>query len=391
MEPVSIPFIPRYKRSHLNDEDVLQDIYHIGLQNSKRKVASFLEKESYIMENAFPSISECGFSILPYTLQIDGYLSVCAIKLIYSKDRVSSSEIATHLLQMLPNTVYYTFNTRDSNCLIRHLDKFLLFFCSYYSSFPDCLFGVIQINDPLIEHIEEERNHYWRRHFDSLTEEILHNCAKLDERYFMNDYLDLFSVDFCTNLIESAQETACRRLSRFIADKTIQWDCIPRKYRLFESKTRLFEKEYEFYLVRFFLERYSHPDQMIVFTDPISGNRISFPPCLVTPATSNQEFAKGSIMDRRLLSQRAPVTACFEGLLLDSLLLFDDRSATVDDLYSSLKLNPFINTSEDVSLSSAIKNVLWYYLSASPHASFSVILNQENHKYTLHISNSYVC
>ena len=98
--------------------------------------------------------------------------------------------------------------------------------------------------------------------------------------------------------------------------------------------------------------RYSHPDQMILFTDPISGNRISFPPCLVTPATSNQEFAKGSIMDRRLLSQRAPVTACFEGLLLDSLLLFDDRSATVDDLYSSLKLNPFINTSEDVSLSS---------------------------------------
>ena len=98
--------------------------------------------------------------------------------------------------------------------------------------------------------------------------------------------------------------------------------------------------------------RYSHPDQMILFTDPISGNRISFPPGLVTPATSNQEFAKGSIMDRRLLSQRAPVTACFEGLLLDSLLLFDDRSATVDDLYSSLKLNPFINTSEDVSLSS---------------------------------------
>ena len=98
--------------------------------------------------------------------------------------------------------------------------------------------------------------------------------------------------------------------------------------------------------------RYSHPDQMILFTDPISGNRVSFPPCLVTPATSNQEFAKGSIMDRRLLSQRAPVTACFEGLLLDSLLLFDDRSATVDDLYSSLKLNPFINTSEDVSLSS---------------------------------------
>lgn len=164
--------------SHLNDEDVLQDIYHIGLQNSKRKVASFLEKESYIMENAFPSISECGFvyvfglhdmqSILPYTLQIDGYLSVCAIKLIYSKDRVSSSDIllncfclsflngeqiATHLLQMLPNTVYYTFNTRDSNCLIRHLDKFLLFFCSYYSSFPDCLFGVIQINDPLIEYV----------------------------------------------------------------------------------------------------------------------------------------------------------------------------------------------------------------------------------------------
>ena len=55
-------------------------------------------------------------------------------------------------------------------------------------------------------------------------------------------------------------------------------------------------------------------------------------------------------MDRLLLNQRAPSTACFESLLLDSLLLLNERSATVQDLLSSMKSNPFINSSNDTSL-----------------------------------------
>ena len=55
-------------------------------------------------------------------------------------------------------------------------------------------------------------------------------------------------------------------------------------------------------------------------------------------------------MDRLLLNQRAPSTASFESLLLDSLLLLNERSATVQDLLSSMKSNPFINSSNDTSL-----------------------------------------
>ncbi|CBK20330.2 uncharacterized protein [Blastocystis hominis] len=95
-------------------------------------------------------------------------------------------------------------------------------------------------------------------------------------------------------------------------------------------------------------------------------------------------------MDRLLLNQRAPSTACFESLLLDSLLLLNERSATVQDLLSSMKSNPFINSSNDTSLLSAIENVLHYYLSVNPHKHFSINLNQQSLKYTLCISESIV-
>lgn len=95
---------------------------------------------------------------------------------------------------------------------------------------------------------------------------------------------------------------------------------------------------------------YSHPDQSISFTDPFSGGTVEFPPCLVTPATCNRDFAKGSLWDRRLLNQRAPSTACFESLLLDSLLLSNEQSATVQELLSWMKPNPFINASDSSSL-----------------------------------------
>ena len=146
---------------------------------------------------------------------------------------------------------------------------------------------------------------------------------------------------------------------------------------------------------------YSRPDQSISFIDPTSGGAIEFPPCLVTPATANRDYAKGSVMDRLLLNQRAPSTACFESLLLDSLLLLNERSATVQDLLSSMKSNPFINSSDASSLLSvgkeggsevqAIENVLHYYLSVNPHKHFSINLNQQSLKYSLCISKWNVC
>ena len=106
-------------------------------------------------------------------------------------------------------------------------------------------------------------------------------------------------------------------------------------------------------------------------------------------------------MDRLLLNQRAPSTACFESLLLDSLLLLNERSATVQDLLSSMKSNPFINSSDGSSLLSvgkeggsevqAIENVLHYYLSVNPHKHFSINLNQQSLKYSLCISKWNVC
>ena len=146
---------------------------------------------------------------------------------------------------------------------------------------------------------------------------------------------------------------------------------------------------------------YSHPNQSISFVDPISGGTVKFPPCLVTPATSNRDYAKGSILDQRLLNPRAPSTACFESLLLDSLLLLNDQSATIENLLSSMKSNPFINASDSSCLlsvdmkdrlhSQAIENVLHYYLSSNPHKNFSITWNQQTLQYSLCIPQSTVC
>lgn len=43
----------------------------------------------------------------------------------------------------------------------------------------------------------ENDTHYWKRNCDTLSKELLFDCARLDERYFMNDYLDRFSFDLC--------------------------------------------------------------------------------------------------------------------------------------------------------------------------------------------------
>lgn len=105
-------------------------------------------------------------SVLPHTLQLDGYLSVCCIEYIFAKDKASLSDIlfdwafmvllyiaqiVDALLMNLPYTVYYLFGTYEREFLLKELYKFLLSFCNCYPSFPDCLFGVSQIHQPIIK------------------------------------------------------------------------------------------------------------------------------------------------------------------------------------------------------------------------------------------------
>lgn len=71
MDLTSIPFSPRYKSNvpvvlfslggRLNDEDIIREIYQKGLCTSQKKIAAFLEDESYVMRNSFPRLEDCGF------------------------------------------------------------------------------------------------------------------------------------------------------------------------------------------------------------------------------------------------------------------------------------------------------------------------------------------
>lgn len=61
------------------------------------------------------------------------------------------AQIVDALLMNLPYTVYYLFGTYEREFLLKELYKFLLSFCNCYPSFPDCLFGVSQIHQPIIK------------------------------------------------------------------------------------------------------------------------------------------------------------------------------------------------------------------------------------------------
>lgn len=61
------------------------------------------------------------------------------------------AQIVDALLLKLPYTVYYLFGTYEREFLLKELYKFLLSFCNCYPSFPDCLFGVSQIHQPIIK------------------------------------------------------------------------------------------------------------------------------------------------------------------------------------------------------------------------------------------------
>ena len=138
----------------------------------------------------------------------------------------------------------------------------------------------------------------------------------------MTQHHDYFNLDFCTvflapfhhlqNLIESAQETAGRRLSLFIENNHLQWGFLPRTYKLFDlfspselfipRKVTLFDMEYRLLLIRVFAYRYSHPHETVRFLNPSTSQEVVFPPCLVTAETCNPEYRKGSVVDQKYVS-----------------------------------------------------------------------------------------
>lgn len=94
--------------------------------------------------------------------------------------------------------------------------------------------------------VEKDGKVMYYPHEKELTDQIIADCAKLDELYFNANHMDTFNLDFCTvdyqnhpcitaqNIIESAQETAGRRLSLYLMEN-FQWDYLPRVYKLFET------------------------------------------------------------------------------------------------------------------------------------------------------------
>lgn len=47
----------------LESGDLVRDVYETSAAASRRKIAAFLEAESYVMQNEFPSPNECGFVV----------------------------------------------------------------------------------------------------------------------------------------------------------------------------------------------------------------------------------------------------------------------------------------------------------------------------------------
>lgn len=71
MDITSIPYIPRYKSksmelviiigTRVNQEDILESVYNESQVESRKKISSFLEDESYVMQNKMPRIEDTGF------------------------------------------------------------------------------------------------------------------------------------------------------------------------------------------------------------------------------------------------------------------------------------------------------------------------------------------
>ncbi|KAK8790544.1 hypothetical protein WA171_002067 [Blastocystis sp. BT1] len=402
MDSCTLPFTPRYQRTSLCEEDLIPDLYEESKLKSRKKISAFLEKESYVMMNEFRSYKECGLKIPPYRVLIEENISVQVIKYIYDHPNVSGKEIYDHLWKTLRLTLTYVYRTKDQRYIYSELDKVLEFYCKYYSRFPDSIYGILEIHEPVIASFTEDGIIKYRPTKKELTEELICDCAKLDELYYVSQHLDLFNLDFCTNLIESSQETACRRLSIYIANDGESWSFLPRTYKLFESyllfislkarKGTVFELEYRLLLIRAYLKHYSHPTEWTSFLNPYTGTEIVFPPCLITPETCNPEFGKEGLIDTRFVSHLAPKEICFEAMVIDAMCFYEDKCATDQEILSFMKLNPFCLIDDEQIMLGTIRNVLWYLTSVNLNCSFTITYIPSTHKFklTLKENSSYV-
>ena len=57
-----------------------------------------------------------------------------------------------HLITTAFNLLTILFRTADEDILIREIGRYLRFLSKYYSRFPDSVYGMIEIRDPLIEY-----------------------------------------------------------------------------------------------------------------------------------------------------------------------------------------------------------------------------------------------
>ena len=70
MDFSTLPFVPRYKSLlcllelsvgfRLCEEDVVEDVYADHRKKMRTKIAAFLEKEQYVLQNEFFTYKNCG-------------------------------------------------------------------------------------------------------------------------------------------------------------------------------------------------------------------------------------------------------------------------------------------------------------------------------------------
>lgn len=151
-------------------------------------------------------------------------------------------------------------------------------------------------------------------------------------------------------MIESSQETAGRRLSFYLENRTILQDGIPRKYKLFSSMTKSFKEQYYQFYVRFLLKRYQHWNEESLYICPYTEKKVMFPPCFVIPENSNPEFSRDSEYHQRFVKPFVPLSVTIDNIILDELFLCSGMSATEAGLFSRLKSHPFIVCDDEHSL-----------------------------------------
>lgn len=135
---------------------------------------------------------------------LQGKISLC-IELFCA---LHSLQIYDHLWETIKLTLIYVYRTEDQGYIYSELGKVLEFYCKYYSRFPDSIYGILEIHEPIIEYswssiskgrsFTEDGIVKYRATKKDLSDELIYDCAKLDELFFVSQHLDLFNLDFCT-------------------------------------------------------------------------------------------------------------------------------------------------------------------------------------------------